>query len=67
MCIPAIGSVGAGYLYEESNNRFIPPKPFSTWILDNESVSWRPPIEMPTTGDPNDSRWEWNDSEEKWE
>jgi len=57
VCIPAVGNVNVGYLYEESNNRFIPPKPYSTWIFDNESLIWRPPVELPSSGDSVPLQW----------
>lgn len=46
VCVPATDYVSVDYLYEESNNRFIPPRPYSTWILDDETLTWRPPVPL---------------------
>lgn len=35
---------GIGMLYEVDNDRFIPIKPFDSWIWDENSYSWIPPI-----------------------
>lgn len=38
---------GIGYSYDESRDAFIPPKPFNSWILDEFSCLWNPPIPYP--------------------
>lgn len=60
-CIPAVGTTSVGYIYEESNNRFVPKKPYSTWIFHEESLTWRPPIPLPPS-EPNVSL-QWSDEE----
>lgn len=57
VCIPATDYVSVGYLYEESNNRFIPPKPYSTWILDDDTLTWRPPVLLPQPDPPVLLQW----------
>tara|TARA_R100000005_G_C4970387_1_gene183610 strand:- start:521 stop:838 length:318 start_codon:yes stop_codon:yes gene_type:complete len=57
VCIPATDYVGVDYLYEESNNRFIPPRPYSTWILDDETLTWRPPVPLPSNGPSEPLQW----------
>ena len=54
---------GIGYLYDETRDAFVPPKPFESWILDEFSCLWNPPIPMPETGGP----WEWNEEIGNWE
>jgi len=36
-----------GYLYDEERDAFIPPKPFDSWILDEEECRWYPPVPYP--------------------
>jgi len=36
-----------GYSYDDQRDAFIPPKPFDSWILDNDSLIWQSPIGMP--------------------
>ena len=35
---------GIGYSYDEQRDAFIPPKPFSDWILNENTLNWEPPI-----------------------
>ena len=42
---------GIGYSYDEELDAFIAPKPFESWLLDEESASWQAPVAYPTDGD----------------
>lgn len=35
---------GIGYLYNETLDAFIPPKPFDSWVLNQQTISWESPI-----------------------
>ncbi len=35
---------GVGYTYDEQLDAFIPPKPFPSWVLNQDTFSWDPPI-----------------------
>ena len=39
---------GIGYSYDRTKDAFIPPKPFSSWILDDTTCRWKSPIDMPS-------------------
>jgi hypothetical protein len=39
---------GIGYYFDEIRNAFIPPKPYNSWILDEETCRWQPPTPKPT-------------------
>ena len=39
---------GVGYAYDEARDAFIPPKPFDSWVLNEETCWWEPPTPMPT-------------------
>lgn len=41
---------GIGYTYDEKRDAFIPPKPFESWILNEDTCQWTPPTPMPTDG-----------------
>lgn len=41
---------GIGYTYDEARDAFIPPKPFASWILDEETCQWQAPTPMPQDG-----------------
>ena len=53
---------GIGYTYNESIDAFVPPKPFDSWTLDDDTGLWDPPV-PPPVGAPST----WNEEEQKWE
>ena len=42
---------GIGYTYDEDRDAFIPPKPFSSWILNETSCLWEAPLTRPSLSD----------------
>ena len=38
---------GVGYYYNEELDAFIPPKPFPSWVLNEEKGDWESPISYP--------------------
>jgi hypothetical protein len=53
---------GIGYTYDEERDAFIPPKPFDSWILDEETCLWNSPVPRPIEG-----IWNWNEDIINWE
>jgi len=41
---------GIGYTYDQIRDAFIPPKPFESWVLNEDTCQWTPPTPMPTDG-----------------
>ena len=41
---------GIGYSYDAQRDAFIPPKPFNSWLLDEQTCLWNAPTPMPTDG-----------------
>jgi len=41
---------GIGYTYDAVFDAFIPPKPFNSWLLNETTCAWEPPIPMPLDG-----------------
>lgn len=39
---------GIGYIWDEDNNIFWPPKPFTSWIKDTATAQWKAPIDEPS-------------------
>jgi hypothetical protein len=39
---------GIGYKYDAAKDAFIPPKPFTSWTLDEDTCLWNAPTPMPT-------------------
>lgn len=54
---------GIGYTYDEARDAFIPPKPFKSWVLDEDTCLWNPPVPMPEDG----KRYQWNEELINWE
>lgn len=55
---------GIGYTYDPIRDAFIPPKPYESWLLNEETCIWEPPVPMP---DNRIRYWAWNESDEKWD
>lgn len=36
-----------GFAYDKFNDVFVAPKPFNSWILNQITFNWEPPIEYP--------------------
>ena len=53
---------GIGYRYDEALDAFIPPKPFESWFLNEETCLWEPPVPMPESGPHT-----WNEETLSWE
>ena len=47
---------GIGYSYDTSRDAFIPPKPFSSWVLNDQTCMWEAPNPYPNDG--KDYRWD---------
>ena len=41
---------GVGYSYDEVRDAFIPPKPFDSWTLNEETCNWEAPTPYPDDG-----------------
>jgi hypothetical protein len=54
---------GQGYVYDQERDAFIAPKPFSKWVLNEDTCCWEAPIPYPT----DDKRYIWNDNKSVWE
>ena len=46
------GQPGIGYFYNEELNAFIPPKPYESWILNEETLQWESPVPPPAINEP---------------
>jgi hypothetical protein len=41
---------GIGFTYDVDRDAFIPPKPFNSWLLDEDTCQWQSPTPYPTDG-----------------
>ena len=42
---------GIGFTYDADRDAFIPPKPYDSWVLDEDTCLWVAPIPMPEDGE----------------
>ena len=54
---------GIGYTYDETRDAFIAPKPFSSWILNEDTCQWEAPVAYPQDG----NNYNWNETNLNWE
>jgi len=47
---------GIGYTYDQVKDAFYAPQPFPSWILNNATCYWDPPVAYPSDG--KDYRWD---------
>lgn len=53
---------GIGFIYDEVKDVFIPPKPFDSWVLDEITCQWNPPVSYPN----DDYEYAWDESILNW-
>jgi len=41
---------GIGYTYDSTRDAFIPPKPYNSWTLNEDTCLWDAPVAMPNDG-----------------
>ena len=68
---------GIGYIWDEENNLFFPPKPYASWVKYNAEARWRSPIgdapalttEQASQNTANTHRWSynWNEGAQSWD
>ena len=54
---------GIGYTYSDDLDAFIPPKPYASWVLDEETCNWVAPIPYPD----GNLIYAWNEEVGDWE
>ena len=58
---------GIGYTYDAVKDAFYTPKPFVSWILNEDTCIWGPPVAMPTDGTEKGVYYTWNESQLTWD
>lgn len=54
---------GIGYSYDEVLDAFIPPKPYDSWVLNEDTCLWESPIAYPEDG----GMYSWNEENQSWD
>ena len=53
---------GINYTWDSGRNAFIPPKPFNSWQLDEDTCTWKSPVARPTDGE----NYVWDEANTQW-
>ena len=53
---------GIGFTYDAAKDAFIPPKPFNSWLLDEDTCMWNAPVAYPDDG----KRYTWDEDTTNW-
>ena len=53
---------GIGFTYDRTRDAFIPPKPFASWVLNEDTCLWSAPVATPDDG----KQYEWNEDTQAW-
>ena len=53
---------GIGFTYDEERDAFIPPQPYASWVLDDYTCLWVPPLPYPEDG----GQYIWDEESVSW-
>jgi hypothetical protein len=51
---------GIGFTYDDALDAFVPPKPFDSWLLNEETANWEAPVPMP------EGNYRWDEETVSW-
>lgn len=54
---------GIGYSYDAQRDAFISPKPYASWVLNEQTCLWNAPVPYPADG----GRYAWNEANQTWD
>jgi len=54
---------GIGYTYDKDRDAFIAPKPYNSWVLNEQTCNWEAPVARPNDG----NTYKWNEEILNWE
>jgi hypothetical protein len=53
---------GVGYTYDQARDAFIPPQPYPSWTLNEDTCLWDAPTPRPEDG----KRYSWDEATTSW-
>ena len=54
---------GIGFTYDAELDAFIPPQPYASWFLNEETCNWESPVPYPA----DSNEYIWNEETQSWE
>jgi hypothetical protein len=53
---------GIGFSYDPTRDAFISPKPYNSWVLNEDTCQWESPVPYPDDG----KMYRWDEDTESW-
>ena len=53
---------GIGFTYDEERDAFIPPQPYASWVLDEDTCLWVAPVPYPE----DNKEYTWDEDSQNW-
>jgi len=53
---------GVGYTYDSALDAFIPPQPYPSWVLNEDTCQWGAPVAYPD----DDKMYDWDEETTSW-
>lgn len=53
---------GIGFTYDTVRDAFIPPQPYTSWVLNEDTCNWDPPVPYPSDG----QLYQWDEDQLAW-
>jgi hypothetical protein len=57
---------GIGFLYDSIRNAFLSPKPYQSWILNEDTCNWESPVPHPEIEEGIDEYYDWDENTTSW-
>ena len=54
---------GVGFTYDSTRDAFIPPKPYASWTVNEDTCLWDCPVAYPSDG----KNYTWNEDAQQWD
>ena len=54
---------GIGFTYDKTRDAFIPPKPYPSRLLNDDTCQWEPPVAYPE----GEGLYSWNEETQSWD
>ena len=54
---------GIGFSYDKTRDAFVPPKPYPSWLLNDDTCQWDPPVAYPE----DEGLHSWNEETQSWD
>jgi len=56
---------GIGFIYDATNDVFVSPEPYNSWVLNETTWLWEAPVNLPADNDT--VPYEWNEDTQSWD